>query len=113
MSMDSKRNFQQRTSANGGSHPTTSGKAITSLVLGLLSLFGACLTGIPGLILGIIGLGRNQQKQWSRQRSWHRSLWNRVQQPWNCLDCIDFLACLTSLAPSRNSSGERQGERTG
>ena len=57
MSMDSKRNFQQRTSANGGSHPTTSGKAITSLVLGLLSLFGACLTGIPGLILGIIGLG--------------------------------------------------------
>ena len=57
MSMDSRRNFQQRTSANGGSHPTTSGKAITSLVLGLLSLFGACLTGIPGLIFGIVGLG--------------------------------------------------------
>ena len=39
---------------SGGSK--TSGKAISSLVLGLLSLFGMCLTGIPGLILGIIGL---------------------------------------------------------
>ncbi len=34
----------------------TSGKAIASLVLGLLSFVGMCLTGIPGLILGIIGL---------------------------------------------------------
>jgi len=34
----------------------TSGKAIASLVLGLLSIIGMCLTGIPGLILGIMGL---------------------------------------------------------
>jgi len=34
----------------------TSGKAIASLVLGLLSIIGMCLTGIPGLILGILGL---------------------------------------------------------
>ena len=38
------------------SNGKTSGKAIASLVLGLLSLVGACLTGIPGLILGILGL---------------------------------------------------------
>ena len=37
--------------------PGTSGKAIASLVLGLLSIVGMCLTGIPGLILGIMGLG--------------------------------------------------------
>ena len=36
--------------------PGTSGKAIASLVLGLLSIVGMCLTGIPGLILGIMGL---------------------------------------------------------
>ena len=34
----------------------TSGKAIASLVLGLLSIVGACFTGIPGVILGIMGL---------------------------------------------------------
>ena len=39
----------------GGSK--TSGKAIASLVLGFLSIIGMCLTGIPGLILGILGLG--------------------------------------------------------
>src|SRR5690242_13571896 len=37
--------------------PTTSGKAITSLVLGILSMLGCCLlTGIPALIFGILGL---------------------------------------------------------
>ena len=35
----------------------TSGKAISSLVLGFLSIVGMCFTGIPGLILGIMGLG--------------------------------------------------------
>ena len=34
----------------------TSGKAIASLILGLVSIVGMCLTGIPGLILGIMGL---------------------------------------------------------
>lgn len=34
----------------------TSGKAIASLVLGLSSLFAACLTGIPAVILGILAL---------------------------------------------------------
>ena len=43
---------------NNGAKPSgTSGKAIASLVLGLLSIVGMCLTGIPGLILGIMGLG--------------------------------------------------------
>ncbi|MCP4775583.1 MAG: DUF4190 domain-containing protein [Planctomycetaceae bacterium] len=56
MSMESKHS-QPRKPANNRPHSTTSGKAITSLVLGLLSLFGACLTGIPGLIFGIVGLG--------------------------------------------------------
>jgi len=55
--MESKHHLQPRQSANGRAPSTTSGKAITSLVLGLLSLFGACLTGIPGLIFGIVGLG--------------------------------------------------------
>jgi len=35
----------------------TSGKAIASLVLGLVSIVGMCFTAIPGLILGIMGLG--------------------------------------------------------
>ena len=35
----------------------TSGKAIASIVLGFLSIVGMCFTGIPGLILGILGLG--------------------------------------------------------
>ena len=34
----------------------TSRKAIASLVLGLSSLFAACLTGIPAVILGILAL---------------------------------------------------------
>ncbi|MDC0284917.1 DUF4190 domain-containing protein [Mariniblastus sp.] len=55
--MESKHHLQPRQSANGRTPSTTSGLAITSLVLGLLSLFGACLTGIPGLIFGIVGLG--------------------------------------------------------
>ena len=43
---------------NNGAKPSgTSGKAIASLVLGLLSIVGMCLTGIPGLILGSMGLG--------------------------------------------------------
>jgi len=33
----------------------TSGKAIASLILGLFSFVGMCFTGIPGLILGIMG----------------------------------------------------------
>jgi len=36
--------------------PATSGKAITSLVLGILSLF-TCITGIPAAILGFMALG--------------------------------------------------------
>ena len=54
--MESK-HLQPRKPATNRPQSTTSGKAITSLVLGLLSLFGACLTGIPGLIFGIVGLG--------------------------------------------------------
>jgi len=34
----------------------TSGKATTSLILGILSLFCSFLTGIPGVILGILAL---------------------------------------------------------
>jgi prepilin-type processing-associated H-X9-DG protein len=36
--------------------PRTSGKAIASLVLGLLSLFCTLFTGIPAIILGALGL---------------------------------------------------------
>jgi hypothetical protein len=35
----------------------TSGKAIASLVLGIASFLCACLTGVPAIILGILGLG--------------------------------------------------------
>ena len=42
---------------SGGGHGGTSGKAIASLVLGFLSIVGMCFTGIPGLVLGIMGLG--------------------------------------------------------
>ena len=35
----------------------TSGKAIASLVLGLVSVVGICFTGIPAIILGIVALG--------------------------------------------------------
>ena len=34
--------------------PTTSGKAIASLILGLLSVLFSCLTGLPAIILGIL-----------------------------------------------------------
>jgi prepilin-type processing-associated H-X9-DG protein len=37
------------------SEPRTSGKAIASLVLGIFSFF-CCLTNIPGVILGVMGL---------------------------------------------------------
>ena len=50
-----KQPFQPPTTNHGGSK--TSGKAIASLVLGFLSIVGMCFTGIPGLILGILGLG--------------------------------------------------------
>jgi prepilin-type processing-associated H-X9-DG protein len=40
-----------------GEPPTTSGKAVASLVLGLLSLCLMFITGIPAIILGAMGLG--------------------------------------------------------
>lgn len=44
---------------NGPSQPMKScGYATASLVLGILSVFFSCLTGLPGLILGIVGSGR-------------------------------------------------------
>jgi hypothetical protein len=42
----------------GSAPPATSGLATTSLVLGLLGLLTCGLTSIPGLILGIVGLGQ-------------------------------------------------------
>lgn len=39
-----------------GGETKTSGKAIASLVLGLLSFVFCCFTGVPGLVLGILGL---------------------------------------------------------
>lgn len=36
--------------------PKTSGTAVASLVLGVVSLFCSCFTALPGLICGIIGL---------------------------------------------------------
>lgn len=102
MSMESKHHLQPRQSANGGT------PSITSLVLGLLSLFGACLTGIPGLIFGILGLGEINR---SRGRVSGRGLWNRVQQPWNRLERNAFVA-FASLASTRNSSGQGRGETT-
>ncbi|MDB6122596.1 MAG: hypothetical protein JWQ71_1589 [Pedosphaera sp.] len=43
--------------------PQTSGMAIASLVLGILSLFTCGLTGIPGLILGILALAKINKNQ--------------------------------------------------
>jgi hypothetical protein len=40
----------------------TSGKAITSLVLGICSLF-CCLTGIPAIVFGILGLNEAKASQ--------------------------------------------------
>ena len=61
MSQDSSFNQPQgqprKPPASNGGSSKTSGKAIASLVLGFLSIVGMCLTGIPGLILGIMGLG--------------------------------------------------------
>ena len=48
--------YQSPTMKDDGDRKT-SGKAIASLVLGFLSIVGVCFTGIPGLILGIMGLG--------------------------------------------------------
>lgn len=47
----------QSPASGGGAQTGTSGKAIASLVLGLVSIVGMCFTAIPGLILGIMGLG--------------------------------------------------------
>ena len=41
----------------------TSGLAISSFVLGLLSCGFSCLTGIPGLILGLIGLSNIRESE--------------------------------------------------
>jgi len=68
--------------------------------LGLLSLFGACLTGIPGLIFGIVGLGEINR---SRGRFSGRGITGCVQQPWNRLECNARVA-FASLAPPLNSS---------
>ena len=38
--------------------PKTSGLAITSLVLGCLSLLGSCITGIPAVIFGHVALSK-------------------------------------------------------
>jgi prepilin-type processing-associated H-X9-DG protein len=43
--------------------PRTSGKAIASLVLGICSFFCNLFTGIPALILGILGLGEIKQSR--------------------------------------------------
>ena len=62
MSQDSKFNqsigqpYQSPTGGGGNTSTGTSGKAVASLILGLLSIIGMCFTGIPGLILGIMGL---------------------------------------------------------
>ena len=47
----------------GGESTSTSGKAIASLVLGLASCVLVCFTAIPGLILGIMGLGDINRSQ--------------------------------------------------
>ena len=44
-----------------GKPKKTSGKAITSLVLGLLSFFCMFLTGVPAIIFGILGMGDVQK----------------------------------------------------
>jgi prepilin-type processing-associated H-X9-DG protein len=43
--------------------PQTSGMAITSLVLGILAFLTCGLTGLPGLVLGIIALSRIKKSQ--------------------------------------------------
>ena len=47
----------------GGDSAGTSGKAIASLVLGLLSFVLVCFAAIPGLILGIMGLSDINRSQ--------------------------------------------------
>ena len=39
-----------------GQRPVTSGKAIASLILGLLSFVFCCITGIPAIVLGALGV---------------------------------------------------------
>jgi len=46
-----------------GVAPRTSGKAIASLVLGIFSFFCNIVTGIPAIILGILGLGDIKQSR--------------------------------------------------
>ncbi len=41
-----------------GPPPASNGAATASLVLGVLSLCGTCVTGVPAVILGVIGLNR-------------------------------------------------------
>ena len=47
----------------GGESTSTSGKAIASLILGLLSFALVCFTAIPGLILGSMGLSDISRSQ--------------------------------------------------
>ena len=54
--------YQPPAFKDGGS-TGTSGKAIASLILGLVSIVGMCFTAIPGLILGIMGLGDISRSQ--------------------------------------------------
>ena len=54
--------YQPPAFKDGGS-TGTSGKAIASLILGLISIVGMCFTAIPGLILGIMGLGDISRSQ--------------------------------------------------
>lgn len=46
----------QKPGPTGGSHSRVNGMAIASLILGFLSLVMSCLTGIVGVILGIVAL---------------------------------------------------------
>ena len=47
----------------GGATTSTSGKAIASLILGLVSIVAMCFTAVPGLILGIMGLSDINRSQ--------------------------------------------------
>lgn len=53
----------QPPASGGGESTGTSGKAIASLALGLISIIGMCFTAIPGLILGIMGLSDVSRSQ--------------------------------------------------
>src|SRR5262245_60819279 len=45
------------------SAPQTSGMAITSFVLGIVSFFCSIVTGLPAIILGAIALGKIKRSQ--------------------------------------------------